>query len=88
MESSFYNLSEIYAFRGNRENALKYFRYFTQMKNVKNCQLWLLTHIKYDPLLNNIRDMSEFQQIAKEAEAKYNTEHEKVREWLEGHNIL
>jgi tetratricopeptide (TPR) repeat protein len=80
---NYYDLAEIYAFMGDKETALNYFRYCTQMKNIKNCQLWMLTHIKYDPLFNNIRDVPEFQKIVKEAEAKYNAEHEKVRKWLD-----
>jgi tetratricopeptide (TPR) repeat protein len=85
---NYYDLAEIYAFRGDKENALKYFRYCTQMKNIKNCQLWMLTHIKYDPLFNSIRNEPEFQKVAREMEAKYQAEHEKVRKWMEGHNIL
>jgi hypothetical protein len=39
--------------------------------------------MKTDPLLNSIRNEPEFQQIARDVEAKYQTEHERVRKWLE-----
>ena len=46
------------------------------------------TLIKTDPLFNSIRNEPEFQQIAKDIEAKYQAEHERVRKWLEENNIL
>ena len=39
--------------------------------------------IKRDPLFNSIRNEPEFQQIARDVEAKYQAEHERVRKWLE-----
>jgi hypothetical protein len=43
---------------------------------------------KYDPHLNPIRENPEFQQILKEAEDKFNAEHERVRQWLEENEML
>jgi molybdopterin converting factor small subunit len=39
-------------------------------------------------LFDNIRDETEFQQIVKDVEAKYQAEHEKVRKWLEENGML
>jgi hypothetical protein len=44
--------------------------------------------IKADPLFNRIRNDPEFQQIVKEIESKYQTEHERVRKWLEEQGLL
>jgi hypothetical protein len=44
--------------------------------------------IKTDPLFNSIRNEPEFQQIAKDIEAKYQAEHERVRKWLEEQGTL
>ena len=41
-----------------------------------------------DPLIESIRDESEFQQIVSEIEAKYQAEHERVRQWLEENDML
>ena len=40
------------------------------------------------PAFNNIRNEPEFQQIAKDIEAKYQAEHERVRKWLETQGML
>jgi molybdopterin converting factor small subunit len=36
----------------------------------------------------NIRDEPEFQQIVRDVEAKYEAEHERVRQWLEENDML
>ena len=38
---------------------------------------------KSDPLFEKIRHEERFQQIVKNVEAKYQAEHERVRQWLE-----
>jgi hypothetical protein len=44
--------------------------------------------MKTDPLFNSIRNETEFQQIARDIEAKYQAEHERVRKWLEEQGML
>jgi tetratricopeptide (TPR) repeat protein len=77
---SYYALADIYAFMGERDKAYKNLRIFNQIQHVP---LWMSFNIKTDPLLNSIRNEPEFQQIAKDIEAKYQAEHERVRKWLE-----
>jgi tetratricopeptide (TPR) repeat protein len=77
-----YDLASIYAFRGNKQNALKYLKLYSQNKN---CELWMLTHMKRDPLLNSIRNEPEFSLILTEMETNYKIVHEKVGKWLEEH---
>ena len=48
----------------------------------------MVTWIKTDPLFNNIRNEPEFQQIVKDVEAKYQAEHDRVRQWLEENDML
>ncbi len=50
--------------------------------------LYLIKNIKNDPLFDSIRDEPEFQQIVLDFEAKYQAEHERVRQWLEGNDML
>jgi len=45
--------------------------------------IWVVMFIKKDPLFDSIRNEPEFQQIARDVEAKYQAEHERVRKWLE-----
>ena len=49
---------------------------------------WAVTLFNNDPLLDNIRDEPEFQLIARDVDAKYQAEHERVRKWLEENNML
>jgi molybdopterin converting factor small subunit len=39
-------------------------------------------------LFDSIRDEPEFQQIVRDLEAKYQVEHERVRQWLEENDML
>jgi hypothetical protein len=45
--------------------------------------LWRATRIKDIPLFDSIRDEPEFKQMVRNVEAKYQAEHERVRQWLE-----
>ena len=77
---SYYDLATIYAFRGEKEKAYQNLRIFTQKKIIP---LWAVNMIKKDYFFNSIRDEPEFQQIVRDLEAKYQAEHERVRQWLE-----
>jgi TolB-like protein/AraC-like DNA-binding protein len=76
----YFDLADIYAFRGEKEKAFKYLRIYSQ----NNCgDVTFYVNFQNDPLLSSIRNEPEFQDIFKEVEAKYQAEHEKVRKWLE-----
>ena len=77
---AYYDLAGVYAFRGEKDKAYKNLRIFNQIQRIP---LWMAMLIKTDPLFNSIRNEPEFQQIAKDIEAKYQAEHERVRKWLE-----
>jgi tetratricopeptide (TPR) repeat protein len=77
---AYYDLAGVYAFRGEKDKAYKNLRIFNQIQRIP---LWMSMLMKTDPLLNSIRNEPEFQQIARDVEAKYQTEHERVRKWLE-----
>jgi TolB-like protein len=63
----YYDLAGVYAFYGETEKALEYLRIFNRKKII---QSWFVDLIKSDPLLDNIRDEPEFQQIVHDVEAK------------------
>ena len=75
-----YDLAGTYAFLGNKDKAYSYLEEWSQMDTFP---LWWVTLFKNDPLFNIIRDEKRFQQIVSEVEAKYQAEHDKVRQWLE-----
>jgi hypothetical protein len=80
----YYELACISAFRGDKDKAYQYLRLFSQDRN---CYLWMVTLIKNDPFFNNLRNEPEYQQIVKDMERKYQTEHELVGRWLQDNEM-
>jgi TolB-like protein/Tfp pilus assembly protein PilF len=72
----YYDLAGVYAFRGDKIKAYANLRIFNQRKTES---LWMVMLIKTDPLFNSIRNEPEFQQIARDVEAKYQAGHERLR---------
>ncbi len=81
----YYDLAALNAIQGDKVMALENLNVFKQMKVMP---LFMVMRIKGDPLLDNIRDEPEFQQILQDVEAKYQAEHERVRKWLEENDML
>ena len=79
-----YDLAAVYAFTGEK----KAFENLRVVSRIHVCPLWLLATIKEEPLFNSIRSEPEFHKIVNELEAKYQTEHERVRKWLEEQGML
>jgi len=83
--NSEYNLACIYAFRGEKEKAYEYLEFFDQLEIIP---FWWISLFRIDPFFDSIRDEPEFQQILSDVEAKYQAEHERVRQWLEENDRL
>jgi tetratricopeptide (TPR) repeat protein len=83
---SYYDLAGVYAFRGDKDRVYENLRLLNQ-KN-QSAHFGLLCWFKKDPLFEHIRNEPEFQQILKDTEAKYQAEHERVRQWLEENDML
>jgi TolB-like protein len=82
---TFYDLAGVYAFRGEKNKAYENLRIFNQIQRVP---FWMSMLMKTDPLFARIRNEPEFQQIAKDIEAKYQAEHERVRKWIEEQGMI
>ena len=82
---TFYNLATMYAFLGDKNKTYENLRLFNQKPRMP---LFAVANIKDDPLFDSIRDEPEFQQIVRDVEAKYQAEHERVRQWLEENDML
>lgn len=80
-----YDLAAVYAFKGDKEKAYENLKDVTENRVG---QLWLVTYLKKDPLFDPIRKESEFQQIVRDYENKYQAEHERVKRWLEENKML
>jgi TolB-like protein/Tfp pilus assembly protein PilF len=82
---TYYDLAAIAAYRGDKEQALKHLRVFSQRKVI---HLWMVWNLQNDPLLDPIRNELEFRQIVRDMELKYQAEHERVRQWLKESGFL
>ena len=82
---TYYTFATIYAFQGEKAKAYEYLRFLNQRQRMPQ---WQVANIKDDPMFDSIRDEPEFQQIVRDIEAKYQAEHERVRQWLEENDML
>ena len=82
---AYYNLAASYAAMGDKGKAYEYLRRLNQFERMS---LWVTGNIKDDPMFESIRDQPEFQQILTDLDAKYQAEHERVRQWLEENDML
>jgi tetratricopeptide (TPR) repeat protein len=80
-----YDLAATYAFIGEKEKA---YYYLSEFDKSGIHQLNVVTLLKNDPLFNGIRKEPEFQRIQQSVEAKYQAEHERIRQWLEENDML
>jgi len=82
---TFYQIAALSAFQGNKEKAYEYLK---QVNHRQGLPMWMIQCINYDPMFDSIRHEPEFQQILRDVEAKYQAEHERVRQWLEENDML
>jgi len=82
---AYYDLAAAYACLGEKQKACIY---LNEVKKRRFIPLWWLVQLKLAPLFENIREESEYQQIIRDVEAKYQAEHERVRQWLEENDML
>jgi len=82
---AYYDLAGVYAFMGDKIKAYENLKIYNQRPNIN---LWIRRFIKTDPLFYSIRNETEFQNIMKDMDAKYQAEHERVKNWLEEQGML
>jgi len=82
---TFYMIASMNAFLGDKDKAYENLRLMNQRPRMPK---WMIKDLNHDPLFESIRDEPEFQQIVRDVEAKYQAEHERVRQWLEENDLL
>jgi TolB-like protein/lipopolysaccharide biosynthesis regulator YciM len=80
-----HGIAGFYACMGENDKAFERLRLLNQKQHIP---VWLVVQLKVDPFFDSIRDEPEFQQIVRDVEAKYQAEHERVRQWLEENEML
>lgn len=81
----YYELACLYAFKGDKENAIKNLTLYSKNNKI---ELWLLTDLKNDPMLEGIRNEPAYRQIVTDMESKYQTLHDQMGKWLEDQGKL
>ncbi len=81
---AYYDLAGVYAFRGDKEKAMKNLRIFNR-REING--IWMVTLINDDPLFDGIRNDPEFRQIVRDVELKYKAQRANIEQWL-GENGL
>ncbi|KJF44763.1 helix-turn-helix domain-containing protein [Draconibacterium sediminis] len=79
------DLAEVYAFRGDKENAYKYLQFIIDQPVC--IPFWLYDIVKNDPQFDKLRNESQFISLEKRYRDRYEIEHQKVKNWIFENNI-
>lgn len=75
-----YDLAATYAILGQKDKAFENLRIFTKAESI---QWFLYFYMKNDPLLDNIRNEPEFEQILEDVKQKATTTRDKLKAWVD-----
>ena len=79
-------LAQAYALKGEKEKAYEHLKTFNRRERMAIYQS--KENIKLEGFFIDIFNEAEFQLILRDLDAKYQTEHERVRQWLEENDML
>jgi len=74
-----------YSIMGDKKKAIENLKILTQKEK---CPVWMVTYFKQDPLLKNIRNEPEFDEVYNVLKRKYQQEHERVKDILIREGII
>jgi TolB-like protein/tetratricopeptide (TPR) repeat protein len=80
-----YDMAGVYAFLGEKEKAFEKLRLAGQRETHG---LYNAVYVKNDAMFENYRDDPVFLNFIEDVESKYQSEHERVRQWLEENDML
>ena len=79
------SLAAYYSFMGNTDEALKHMRLFAQEDNY---HYWTILFLKIDPLMDNIKDSPDFEEIFEDIEKRFWDYHKRIRSTLEDEGLI
>jgi len=85
-DGAVFDIAGVYAFLGEKDSAYFYLEELTRTNWQVTYCLEMLNGL--DPLFESIRQEERFQQLVGKMEAKYQAEHERVKQWLEENDML
>jgi len=81
----YYDLAVAHAFLGDKSEAYYYLHEYEKKHFFPK---WMIDNVKFDPLLDILREDEEFNMIVKNMEEKYIAEHNRIKVWLEENEML
>ena len=82
--SQYSYLAMAYMLKGDKEKAIEYLKLISLQSNINTT----LARFHENPIFNGIKDEPEFLEICDQIQIKYQAEQERVRKWMEAHNVL
>jgi len=79
------SLAVYYAHKNDQEKAIEYLKLFTKEENF---QYWVLLFFKIDPLVDNIKDLPEFNEAYNTLETNFWEHHNSIKKSLEEKGLL
>ena len=79
------NLAIYYSYSGEKEKAIEHLKLFSQQENY---HYWTIVFIPIDPLVDNIKNLPEFQELFEIVNSHFWKNHERLKETLKGKNLI
>ena len=79
------SLGAYYSYMGDTINAIEHLELFSQQTNY---HYWIILFLKIDPLIDNIKDLPEFNKILTDLEIKFWRRHKRIKASLKEKNLL
>jgi TolB-like protein/AraC-like DNA-binding protein len=79
------SLAAYYSYKGDTKKAIEHLRLFSQQDNY---HFWIIIFIKIDPLMDNLKELPEFQHLLNDIEKKFWDSHQQIRATLEEKELL
>ncbi len=79
------SLAMYYSYTGDTQKALEHLKLFSQQDNY---HYWTMIFVNIDPLVDNLKELPEFQQLMEDIEKKFWKNHERIKVSLEEKKLL
>ena len=79
------SLSAWYSYKGDKEKAIEQLKLFSQQDNY---HYWIILFLGIDPLMDNIKDLPEYEKVFDDIESKFWDKHELIRASLKEKGLL
>lgn len=79
------SLAVYYSYKGDSQKALEHLKLFSQQEDY---HYWTILFLEKDPLVDNIKELPEFQQLMDAIEKKFWENHKKIKATLEEKKLL